>query len=285
MTDSVLSGKHWSKLTAVKAVVSVTLAASLGLAGCGSSSSGFLDDAESSPASASTSSEEPISAPEESEDASPETVVDETSDEDDASEDVEGEEAERREAERAEAEERREERRIIAMKKQALKSYKRVLSNPQDFTKNAKSSPLLASHARKYYYAMTDVNNDGIPEMLLSKSFWELSPVVIVSLNDKGEPRVSKSYILDGDTDLGSTRFLTEVSTEGDGVYELRTTPDGLQWERRHYRLEGDKLVKVDTEYIDIGYGVSGESTSPDWRQTSDASSLEHAIHEAVPVE
>lgn len=241
----------FTEARASQAVVAVSLVAALGLAGCASSSGSVsgLRPSESSAESGSTASVAPSGSASSSEGSS-----DRASDED------------------------RQARRIASLKAKAVQIYKKVLASPEKFARNSKSTAMLPESKRAYHYAMADVDSDGVPELLLRKTFWDLSPVVVVRIDDQGNLHPSKSYILDGYSSDGNQKFHAAPASDGNGLYEYVSANKGLEWDRNQYRLDGDdKLVNVGTEYVGSSI-FDSESIHPDWANVSDSSALETAI-------
>lgn len=241
----------FTEVRASQAVVVVSLVAALGLAGCASSSGSVsgLRPSESSAESGSTASVAPSGSASSSEGSS-----DRASDDD------------------------RQARRIASLKAKAVQIYKKVLASPEKFARNSKSTAMLPESKRAYHYAMADVDGDGVPELLLRKTFWDLSPVVVVRIDDQGNLHPSKSYILDGYSSDGNQKFHAAPASDGNGLYEYVSANKGLEWDRNQYRLDSDdSLVNVGTEYVGSSI-VDSASAHPDWTNVSDSSALETAI-------
>lgn len=251
LEKTTVARKWFAEARTAKAAVAVSLVAALGLAGCASSSGSVsgLRPSESSAESGGTDSPAPS---------------EEASSNEGSSNRVSDEE--------------RQARRIASMKAKAVQIYKKVLASPEKFARYSKSTAMLPESKRAYHYTMADVDGDGIPELLLRKTFWDLSPVVVVRIDDQGKLHPSKSYILDGYSSDGNQKFHAAPASDGNGLYEYVSANKGLDWDRNQYRLDGDgKLVNVGTEYVGSSI-VDSESAHPDWVNVSDSSALETAI-------
>ncbi|WP_291314513.1 hypothetical protein [Corynebacterium sp. UBA2622] len=94
-----------------------------------------------------------------------------------------------------------------------------------------------------YGYAFTDVNADGVQDMLLRVNSKEFSPVVVLTADGKGGYTPSNEVLVDGASSAGGSRAQVMASQSGQGVYEVDY--QSVQPERKvsQWAVQGVSLV------------------------------------------
>ncbi|GEM_PF-5198764 len=130
-----------------------------------------------------------------------------------------------------------------------------------------------------YGYAFTDVNGDGVQDMLLRVNSKEFSPVVVLTADGKGGYVSSNEVLVDGAASAGGSRAQVMYSQSGQGLYQVGFQSVQQSRNVTHWTVQGSTLVEgqkatyMGTQIPDAAnvvwlYTTSGEPIWP-WMATA----------------
>ncbi|MDY6076057.1 hypothetical protein [Mobiluncus sp.] len=131
-----------------------------------------------------------------------------------------------------------------------------------------------------YKYALTEMNGDGIPELLFgADDGYGLLNVQVFSADGSGNPFIAPSKVLlDGVALGGGTRAFIMGSKAGNGIIQVLGSASNPQWYCNRMVLQGSELVESDN--CDFTFGEStpvldGDGAELQWLDVSDRSALQ----------
>lgn len=131
-----------------------------------------------------------------------------------------------------------------------------------------------------YKYALTEMNADGIPELLFGADDGNgLLNVQVFSADGSENPfKAPSNVLLDGVAAGGGTRAFIMGSKAGNGIIQALGSASNPQWYCNRMVLQGSELVK--SENCDFTFGDStpvldGDGTELQWLDVSDRSALQ----------
>lgn len=131
-----------------------------------------------------------------------------------------------------------------------------------------------------YKYALTEMNGDGIPELLFgADDGYGLLSVQVFSADGSGNPFIAPSKVLlDGVASGGGTRASIMGSKAGNGIIQVLGSASSPQWYCNRMVLQGSELVE--SENCDFTFGDStpvlgGDGAGLQWLDVSDRSALQ----------
>lgn len=131
-----------------------------------------------------------------------------------------------------------------------------------------------------YKYALTEMNGDGIPELLFGADDGNgLLNVQVFSADGSENPFIAPSKVLlDGVAAGGGTRASIMGSKAGNGIIQALGSASNPQWYCNRMVLQGSELVK--SENCDFTFGESapvldGDGAELQWLDVSDRSALQ----------
>ena len=154
-----------------------------------------------------------------------------------------------------------------------------VLANPGSVPVNpsARYDPV-----GSYGYAFTDVNADGVQDMLLRVNSKEFSPVVVLTADGKGGYTPSNEVLVDGVASAGGSRAKVMASQSGQGIYEVDYHSIQPEKNVSQWTVQGASLVAgPKSTYV-------GEQAIPDtaeipWLDTATRQPQGQNVHEPGP--
>lgn len=131
-----------------------------------------------------------------------------------------------------------------------------------------------------YKYALTEMNGDGIPELLFGADDGNgLLNVQVFSADGSENPfKAPSNVLLDGVAAGGGTRASIMGSKAGNGIIQALGSASNPQWYCNRMVLQGSELVK--SENCDFTFGESapvldGDGAELQWLDVSDRSALQ----------
>lgn len=131
-----------------------------------------------------------------------------------------------------------------------------------------------------YKYALTEMNGDGIPELLFGADDGNgLLSVQVFSADGSGNPFIAPSKVLlDGVASGGGTRASIMGSKAENGIIQVLGSASNPQWYCNRMVLQGSELVE--SENCDFTFGEStpvlgGDGAELQWLDVSDRSALQ----------
>lgn len=131
-----------------------------------------------------------------------------------------------------------------------------------------------------YKYALTEMNGDGIPELLFGADDGNgLLNVQVFSADGSENPfKAPSNVLLDGVAAGGGTRAFILGSKAGNGIIQALGSASNPQWYCNRMVLQGSELVK--SENCDFTFGESapvldGDGAELQWLDVSDRSALQ----------
>lgn len=131
-----------------------------------------------------------------------------------------------------------------------------------------------------YKYALTEMNGDGIPELLFGADDGNgLLNVQVFSADGSENPfKAPSNVLLDGVAAGGGTRAFILGSKAGNGIIQALGSASNPQWYCNRMVLQGSELVK--SENCDFTFGESapvldGDGAELQWLNVSDRSALQ----------
>lgn len=131
-----------------------------------------------------------------------------------------------------------------------------------------------------YKYALTEMNGDGIPELLFGADDGNgLLNVQIFSADGSENPfKAPSNVLLDGVASGGGTRAFITGSKAGNGIIQALGSASNPQWYCNRMVLQGSELVE--SENCDFTFGDStpvlgGDGAGLQWLDVSDRSALQ----------
>lgn len=131
-----------------------------------------------------------------------------------------------------------------------------------------------------YKYALTEMNGDGIPELLLGADDGNgLLNVQVFSADGSENPfKAPSNVLLDGVAAGGGTRAFILGSKAGNGIIQALGSASNPQWYCNRMVLQGSELVE--SENCDSTFGESSpvldtDGTELQWLDVSDRSALQ----------
>lgn len=131
-----------------------------------------------------------------------------------------------------------------------------------------------------YKYALTEMNGDGIPELLFGADDGNsLLNVQVFSADGSENPfKAPSNVLLDGVAAGGGTRASIMGSKAGNGIIQVLGSASNPQWYCNRMVLQGSELVK--SENCDFTFGDStpvldGDGAELQWLDVSDRSALQ----------
>lgn len=131
-----------------------------------------------------------------------------------------------------------------------------------------------------YKYALTEMNGDGIPELLFGADDGNgLLNVQVFSADGSENPfKAPSNVLLDGVAAGGGTRAFILGSKAGNGIIQALGSASNPQWYCNRMVLQGSELVK--SENCDFTFGESapvldGDGAGLQWLDVSDRSALQ----------
>lgn len=131
-----------------------------------------------------------------------------------------------------------------------------------------------------YKYALTEMNGDGIPELLFGADDGNgLLNVQVFSADGSENPfKAPSNVLLDGVASGGGTRAFITGSKAGNGIIQALGSASNPQWYCNRMVLQGSELVE--SENCDFTFGDStpvlgGDGAGLQWLDVSDRSALQ----------
>ena len=158
----------------------------------------------------------------------------------------------------------------------AFEQYTEILDAPAKYL----TALDLDNSSGAYKYALTEMNGDGIPELLFGADDGNgLLNVQVFSADGSGNPFIAPSKVLlDGVASGGGTRASIMGSKAGNGIIQVLGSASNPQWYCNRMVLQGSELVK--SENCDFTFGDStpvldGDGAELQWLDVSDRSALQ----------
>lgn len=158
----------------------------------------------------------------------------------------------------------------------AFAQYTEILDAPAKYL----TALDLNNSSGEYKYALTEMNGDGIPELLFgADDGYGLLSVQVFSADGSGNPFIAPSKVLlDGVASSGGTRAFILGSKAGNGIIQVLGSASNPQWYCNRMVLQGSELVK--SENCDFTFGEStpvldGDGAELQWLDVSDRSALQ----------
>lgn len=131
-----------------------------------------------------------------------------------------------------------------------------------------------------YKYALTEMNGDGIPELLFGADDGNgLLNVQVFSADGSGNPIIAPSKVLlDGVASGGGTRASIMGSKAGNGIIQVLGSASSPQWHCNRMVLQGSELVEsenCDSTFGDSTPVLDGDGAELQWLDVSDRSALQ----------
>ncbi|MDY3126862.1 MAG: hypothetical protein SOW59_01845 [Corynebacterium sp.] len=95
-----------------------------------------------------------------------------------------------------------------------------------------------------YSYTFTDIDADGIEDMLLRVDSEEFAPVIALRADGKGGYVASKDVLIDGAAGAGGSRAWVHATTDGDGIIQEDGGSTSPTKNATRFRMEGNSLVE-----------------------------------------
>lgn len=158
----------------------------------------------------------------------------------------------------------------------AFEQYTEILDAPAKYL----TALDLDNSSGAYKYALTEMNGDGIPELLFGADDGNgLLNVQVFSADGSGNPFIAPSKVLlDGVASGGGTRASVMGSKAGNGIIQVLGSASNPQWYCNRMVLQGSELVK--SENCDFTFGDStpvldGDGAELQWLDVSVRSALQ----------
>lgn len=158
----------------------------------------------------------------------------------------------------------------------AFEQYTEILDAPAKYL----TALDLDNSSGAYKYALTEMNGDGIPELLFGADDGNgLLNVQVFSADGSGNPFIAPSKVLlDGVAAGGGTRASIMGSKTGNGIIQVLGSASNPQWYCNRMVLQGSELVE--SENCDFTFGDStpvldGDGAELQWLDVSDRSALQ----------
>ena len=158
----------------------------------------------------------------------------------------------------------------------AFDQYTEILDAPAKYL----TALDLNNSSGAYKYALTEMNGDGVPELLFgADDGYGLLNVQVFSADGSGNPFVAPSKVLlDGVASGGGTRAFIMGSKAGNGIIQVLGSALNPQWYCNRMVLQGSELVE--SENCDFTFGESTPILNTDraelqWLDVSDRSALQ----------
>ena len=158
----------------------------------------------------------------------------------------------------------------------AFAQYTEILDAPAKYL----TALDLNNSSGAYKYALTEMNGDGIPELLFGADDGNgLLNVQVFSADGSGNPFIAPSNVLlDGVAAGGGTRASIMGSKAENGIIQVLGSASNPQWHCNRMVLQGSELVK--SENCDFTFGEStpvlgGDGAELQWLDVSDRSALQ----------
>ena len=158
----------------------------------------------------------------------------------------------------------------------AFAQYTEILDAPAKYL----TALDLNNSSGAYKYALTEMNGDGIPELLFgADDGYGLLNVQVFSADGSGNPIIAPSKVLlDGVASGGGTRASIMGSKAENGIIQVLGSASSPQWHCNRMVLQGSELVK--SENCDFTFGESipilgGDGAELQWLDVSDRSALQ----------
>ena len=131
-----------------------------------------------------------------------------------------------------------------------------------------------------YKYALTEMNGDGIPELLFGADDGNgLLNVQVFSADGSGNPFIAPSKVLlNGVASGGGTRASISGSKTGNGIIQVLGSASNPQWYCNRMVLQGSELVESENCDFTIGEStpvLGGDGAELQWLDVSDRSALQ----------
>lgn len=158
----------------------------------------------------------------------------------------------------------------------AFEQYTEILDTPAKYL----TALDLNNSSGAYKYALTEMNGDGIPELLFGADDGNgLLNVQVFSADGSGNPFIAPSKVLlDGVAAGGGTRASIMGSKTENGIIQVLGSASNPQWYCNRMVLQGSELVE--SENCDFTFGDStpvldGDGAELQWLDVSDRSALQ----------
>lgn len=158
----------------------------------------------------------------------------------------------------------------------AFEQYTEILDAPAKYL----TALDLYNSSGVYKYALTEMNGDGIPELLFGADDGNgLLNVQVFSADGSENPfKAPSNVLLDGVAAGGGTRAFILGSKAGNGIIQALGSASNPQWYCNRMVLQGSELVK--SENCDFTFGESapvldGDGAELQWLDVSDRSALQ----------
>lgn len=158
----------------------------------------------------------------------------------------------------------------------AFEQYTEILDAPAKYL----TALDLYNSSGVYKYALTEMNGDGIPELLFGADDGNgLLNVQVFSADGSENPfKAPSNVLLDGVAAGGGTRAFILGSKTGNGIIQALGSASNPQWYCNRMVLQGSELVK--SEKCDFTFGESapvldGDGAELQWLDVSDRSALQ----------
>ncbi|WP_295027332.1 hypothetical protein [uncultured Mobiluncus sp.] len=158
----------------------------------------------------------------------------------------------------------------------AFAQYTEILDAPAKYL----TALDLNNSSGEYKYALTEMNGDGIPELLFGADDGNgLLNVQIFSADGSENPfKAPSKVLLDGVASGGGTRAFITGSKAGNGIIQALGSASNPQWYCNRMVLQGSELVE--SENCDFTFGDStpvlgGDGAELQWLDVSDRSALQ----------
>ncbi|WP_297590956.1 hypothetical protein [uncultured Mobiluncus sp.] len=158
----------------------------------------------------------------------------------------------------------------------AFEQYTEILDAPAKYL----TALDLDNSSGAYKYALTEMNGDGIPELLFGADDGNgLLNVQVFSADGSGNPFIAPSKVLlDGVAAGGGTRASIMGSKTGNGIIQVLGSASNPQWHCNRMVLQGSELVESENCDFTIGEStpvLGGDGAELQWLDVSDRSALQ----------
>ncbi|MEX3505344.1 hypothetical protein [Corynebacterium sp. LK2510] len=134
-----------------------------------------------------------------------------------------------------------------------------------------------------YSYTFTDINADGIEDMLLRVDSTEFAPVIALRADGKGGYVASKDVLIDGAAGAGGSRAWVHATADGDGIIQEDGGSTSPTKKATRFRMEGDSLVAGEESTHDSLQPIPN-AKQIDWLDTATAQSRNPGlVQQAAP--
>lgn len=158
----------------------------------------------------------------------------------------------------------------------AFEQYTEILDTPAKYL----TALDLNNSSGAYKYALTEMNGDGIPELLFGADDGNgLLNVQVFSADGSGNPFIAPSKVLlNGVASGGGTRASISGSKTGNGIIQVLGSASNPQWYCNRMVLQGSELVESENCDFTIGEStpvLGGDGAELQWLDVSDRSALQ----------